>query len=87
MAQRAAFGVKLLGRDQLLAQVGRSVDEKPVLAVSADSDRGLRASELGMFATRLPAYLATAIPLRHAAAGSSAQDDDAKHDPSPENEN
>ena len=40
-----------------------------------------------MFATRLPAYLATAIPLRHAAAGSSAQDDDAKHDPSPENEN
>ncbi len=87
MAQRAVLRVKLLGCDQLLAQVGRGVDEEPVLAVGADRDRGLRASELRMFATRLPAHLATAIPLRYAAAGGCAQDDDAKHDPSPENEN
>ena len=43
--------------------------------------------KLRMLAARLPAYLAAAIPLRYAAAGRCAQDDDAKHDPSPENEN
>jgi hypothetical protein len=37
-----------------------------------------------VLAARLPAYLAAAIPLRYAAAGGCAQDDDAKHDPSPE---
>src|SRR6201996_861425 len=37
-----------------------------------------------MLAARLPAHFATAIPLRYAAAGGCAQDDDAKHDPSPD---
>src|SRR5690348_4259666 len=79
--------MKLRGCDQLLAQIRGGIDQEPVLAVAADCDRGLRALEFGMFATRLAAHLAAAIPLRYAAAGRSAQDDDAKHDPSPENEN
>src|SRR5581483_105654 len=87
MAQCAFLGMKLRGRDQLLAQVGGGVDQEPMLAVTAHGNRGLRALELGMLAARLPAHLATAIPLRYAAAGGCAQDDDAKHDPSPENEN
>jgi len=43
----------------------------------------LRASEFGMFATGGAAHLASAIPLRNAASCRGAQDDDAKHDPSP----
>src|SRR5262249_53069554 len=67
----------------LLAQVGRGVDQKPVLAVGADRDRRLRAAELWMSVAGLPAYLASAVPLRNTAACRGAQDDDAKHDPSP----
>jgi len=43
----------------------------------------LRALKLRMIRPRRPAYRASAIPLRNAAAGRGAQDDDAKHDPSP----
>jgi hypothetical protein len=75
--------VKLLGCDQLLAQVGGGVDEIPVLAVGAEGDRRLRALKLGRLVSRGPANLAAAIPLRYATARCSAKDDDAKHDPSP----
>src|SRR5215472_11513640 len=85
MAQRAFPWMKLWGCDQLLAQVGGGVDEVPVIAVGADRNRGLRAAKFGMLAPGRPAHLAAAIPLRYAAAGGCAQDDDAKHDPSPEN--
>src|SRR5689334_5933608 len=87
MAQRAPLGVKLRRCDQLLTKVRGGVDEKPVIAVSAESDRGLCAPEIWMLAARLQAHLAAAIPLRYAAAGGCAQDDDAKHDPFPENKN
>ncbi len=83
VAELAGLGVKLRRRDQLLAQIGRGVDQKPVRAVGADRDRGLGAPQFGIFASRLPAHRTSAIPLRNAAAGRGAQDDDAKHDPSP----
>jgi hypothetical protein len=69
--------------DQLLAQVGGGVDEKPVRAVGAECDRGLRGLQFRMFFSCSSAILAAAIPLRYAAASRSAQDDDAKHDPVP----
>ena len=75
--------VKLRRCGQLLAQVGRGIDQEPVLAVGADRDRSLRARKLRMFATCHPADRTSAIPLRNAAACRRAQDDDAKHDPSP----
>ncbi len=79
----SGFGVKLRRRDHLLAQVGRGVDQVPVRAIGADRDRGLGAAQFGMFASCFPAHRTSAIPLRNAAAGRGAQDDDAKHDPSP----
>src|SRR6516165_12018897 len=82
IAQPAWPRVKLRRRDQLLAQVGGGIDQKPMLAIRADCDGGLRASEFGMFATGGAAHLASAIPLRNAASCRGAQDDDA-HDPSP----
>src|SRR6476660_6811601 len=75
--------MKLRGCDQLLAQIGRGVDQKPVFAVCTDCDRGLRALKLGMFGSRRPANRTSAIPLRDATTRRGAQDDDAKHDPSP----
>src|SRR6266545_6413904 len=83
MAQSARLGMKLRRMDQLLAQVGGGVDEIPVCAVSAERDGSLRGLQFRMFASCGPAHLAAAIPLRYAAARRSAQDDDAKHDPSP----
>ena len=53
VAQLAGLGMKLRRRDQLLAQIGRGVDQKPVLAVGADRDRGLGALKFGMFAFAL----------------------------------
>src|SRR3954471_14560515 len=67
---------------QLLAQIGRRVDEKPVVAVGADRDRRLGACQSGI-AARLPANRTAAIPLRNPATGCGAQDDDAKHGSSP----
>ena len=46
-------------------------------------DRSLGGPEFGMLGSCFPANLAAAIPLRHTTAGRGAQDDDAKHDPSP----
>ena len=83
VAKLPGLGMKLRRRDQLLAQIGRGVDQEPVLAVGADRDRGLGALEFGMFASRRPANRTSAIPLRNAATCRGAQDDDAKHDPSP----
>src|ERR1700735_5108077 len=77
--------MKLRGVDQLLAQIGRGVDQEPVIAISAERDRGLGALQFRMFAARRQAYRAAAIPLRNSAAGCCAQDDDAKHEPSPGN--
>jgi hypothetical protein len=75
--------VKLWRCDQLLAQIGRRIDQEPVIAVGADRDRSLGALKLGMLGSRCQANRATAIPLRNATTCRGAQDDDAKHDPSP----
>src|SRR6185437_5626373 len=83
MAERPKPRMKLGGRYQLLAEVGGGVDEEPVPTVGAECDRGLRALQLRMVVSRGPAHLASAIPLRNAAARRGAQDDDAEHDPSP----
>ena len=83
VAKLAGLRVKLRRRDQLLAQIGRRIDQKPVIAVGADRDRGLGALKLGMFGSRCPANRTAAIPLRNATTRRGAQDDDAKHDPSP----
>src|SRR5689334_23239912 len=83
MPELAGLGMKLRRRDQLLTQVRRGVDQVPVRALSADRDRGLGAAQFGIFASCFPAYRTSAVPLRDTAAGRGAQDDDAKHDPSP----
>src|SRR6202171_295242 len=75
--------MKLRRRDQLLAQIGRRIDQKPVSAIGADRNRSLGALEFGMFGSRCQANRTSAIPLRNTTTGRGAQDDDAKHDPSP----
>src|SRR5260370_15431434 len=75
--------MKLWRRDQLLAQIGRRIDQKPVTAIGADRNRSLGAPEFGMFGSRRLANRTSAIPLRNTTTGRGAQDDDAKHDPSP----
>jgi hypothetical protein len=75
--------MKLRRRDQLLAQIGRRIDQKPVIAIGADRNRSLGAPEFGMFGSRRQANRTSAIPLRNTTTGRGAQDDDAKHDPSP----
>src|SRR3981189_31403 len=82
VAELAIFGMKLRRRSQLLAQIGRGIDEIPGLGVAAYRNRGLGASEFGIFASRLPANRTSAIPLRNSASRRGAQDDDAKHGPS-----
>jgi hypothetical protein len=77
--------VKLRRRDQLLAQIGRRIDQKPVIAIGADRNRSLSALQFGMFGSRDPANRTSAVPLRNATPCRGAQDDDAKHDPSPGN--
>ena len=83
VTQPAGRRMKLRGRDQLLAQIGRGIDQEPVLAVGADRNRSLGASEFGMLVPRCPANRTSAIPLRNTTTCRGAQDDDAKHDPSP----
>src|SRR5258705_7768990 len=83
MTKFAGLGMKLRRRDQLLAQIGGRIDQEPVLAAGAESDRGLRALKLGMLAACFQAHRTSAIPLRNPATCRGAQDDDAKHDPSP----
>src|ERR1700688_4745412 len=83
MPKLSGFGMKLRCRDQLLAQIGRGIDQIPVIAVGADRDRSLRTPEFGMFGSRQPANRTSTIPLWNPATGRGAQDDDAKHDPSP----
>src|SRR5438552_16892634 len=70
-------------RDQLLAQIGRRIDQKPVTAIGADRNRSLGALKFGMFGSRRQANRTSAIPLRNTTTGRDAQDDDAKNDPSP----
>ena len=77
------FGMKLRRCDQLLAQIGRRIDQKPVISIGADRNRSLGAPEFGMFGSRRQANRTSAIPLRNTTTGRDAQDDDAKHDPSP----
>src|SRR4051794_1369672 len=74
--------VKLWRGDQLLAQIGRRVDQEPVIAVSTDRNRSLGALQPSI-GSRRRAYRTPAIPLRNAATCRGAQDDDPKHDPSP----
>src|SRR6202043_1437043 len=69
-------------RDQLLAHVGRCIDEIPVRVISADRNRSLGAL-LRPVTSRGLANRTSAIPLRNTATCRGAQDDDAKHDPSP----
>jgi hypothetical protein len=54
-----------------------------VIAIGTDCDRSLRALKLGMFGSRGLANRTAAIPLRNTTTRRGAQDDDAKHDPSP----
>src|SRR6185436_21170148 len=75
--------MQLPRRGQLLAQVGRGVDQEPVRVVHADCERRLSASQLGMFVSGGTTDRTAAIPLRNPAACCGAQDDDAQHDPSP----
>jgi hypothetical protein len=75
--------MKLRRRDQLLAQIGRRIDQEPVIAIGADCNRGLGALKFGVLGSRYPAHRTSAIPLRYATTCRGAQDDDAKHDPSP----
>ncbi len=83
MPELAFLRMKLRDCDHLLAQVGGGVDQVPMRSVGADRDRGLGAAQFGIFVACLPAHLASAIPLRNTAACRGAEDDDAKHDPSP----
>ncbi len=80
VAELTILGMQLRRGSELLAQIGRGVDEKPVRAVAAHRDRGLRAPEVWLLASRRPANRTSAIPLRYAAAGCGAQDDDAEHE-------
>src|SRR5579872_610478 len=79
----ALGGVQLWRRDQLLTQVRRRVDQKPVMIVCADRQRRLGALKLGMLSSCGPANPTAAIPLRNATTCCGAQDDDAQHDSSP----
>src|SRR5581483_6397551 len=83
VAQLSLPRMKLRRCDQLLAQVRRSVDQEPVIAVCGQSDRALRASQFRLVSPGRAAYRTSAIPLRNSAARCGSQDDDAKHDPSP----
>src|SRR5262249_16123088 len=77
------LGMQLRCCEHLLAQVGGGVDQEPVFAVGTDGNRGLGAPEFGMIVSRGPADQASTVPLWNTAARRRAQDDDAKHDPSP----
>src|ERR1700733_12845286 len=83
MTKFPRLGVKLRCGDQLLTQIRRGIDQKPVLVIGADRNRSLGASKFGMLGSRDPANPASAIPLRNPTTCRGAQDDDAKHDPSP----
>src|SRR5256885_12288795 len=85
MTKLAGYRMKLRRCNQLLAQIRRCIDQKPVLAVGTDRDRCLDALKLGMFGSRCPANRTSAIPLRNATTCRGAEDDDAKHDSSPGN--
>ena len=69
-----ARGVERL---ELLAQVGRGVDEKPRPVVPADRERRLRAGSRAHAGARGLARPAVAVPLREASAGGRAQNADA----------
>src|ERR1700693_975892 len=83
MTKLSRLGVKLRCRDQLLTQIRRGIDQKPVLVIGADRNRSLGALKFGMLGSRYPANPTSAIPLRNATARRGAQDDDAQHYPSP----
>ena len=73
---------RVQGRERLdlRAQIGRSIDQKPTLAIGADGDAGLRAG--GDFpATRGGAIRAGAVPLRQAAARRRAEESNANGPP------
>src|ERR1043166_3808862 len=82
MAETSRFRMQLRRHAELLAQVRRGVNQKPVLCVGADGDRCLGALKSGL-APRRAAYRATAIPLWNAATGGGSQNEDAKHGSSP----
>src|SRR5258708_34342436 len=79
--------MKLRRCDQLLAQIGRSIDQKPVISIGADRNRRLGTLEFGVLGSSGEANRTSAIPLRNPATCRGAQDDDPKHDPSPGDSN
>src|SRR5436305_4573764 len=81
MTQSCCSRMQLRCGGQLLAKIGRSVDQEPVFAVGADRNRCLSALRPTV-ACRL-ADRTTAIPLWNAAACRGSQNDDAQHDSSP----
>lgn len=68
MSQLSVGWMQLRRRDQLLAQIGGGVDEKPVHAVAGKRDRGLCADQSRIGGPCLPADRTSAIPLRNTAA-------------------
>lgn len=62
----ASLGMQGRGGRNLLADIGRSVDQEPVLTVRADGGRSLIGA-LGRVAARCPAIGTAAVPLRNAA--------------------
>src|SRR5690606_36433546 len=81
MAQMAGAGMQRGGRGDLLAQVGRGVDEEPVLAIGADGGRGHVGGEVGPAVARIGAIGAAAVPLRNAAACRGTEYDNPDHEP------
>ena len=77
MAQMARPGVKLRCRDNLLAQIRRGVDQKPVFAVGADRNRGLGRLQFRLRTAGRATDLAITIPLRNTTARRSPENDDA----------
>ena len=83
MALQARLGPQRRGIGNLLAQIGRGVDQKPVLAVGTDGDRSLVAADIELARARITAVVAAAIPLRHAAACRGTEYEDFSHSGKP----
>src|SRR4051812_4205577 len=83
MAERTLPRVQLRRGCNLLAQIRRSVDQEPVVAIRTDGDGGLGALQLGLRIARRATLRTPAIPLRNTAAGRCSENDDTQHRSAP----
>jgi len=83
MAQRAVLRMQLRRIGDLLSQVRRGVDQKPVAVICTDGNAGLSALQFGPLTPGRPAHLATAIPLRNTTTCCSSENDDTQHEIAP----